>query len=103
MRILKNIFILLTLSFLVIGTVSCCSTSVKGGVKIEGTVAVVGNEPFTHLILRAEQGEFILKGEKTKEIWKLQNKTITVCGSLSSDKTELINVKGTITVSDYKE
>ncbi len=103
---MKKIFASAVVLFMVtvtMGAVSCCSAPAKGGIEISGKIAVVGNEPFTHLILRTEKGEFILTGEKKAQLWTMQNAVVTVCGTLSPDKATLPNAAGTITVTDFKK
>ncbi|MCB1191032.1 MAG: hypothetical protein KDK90_11380 [Leptospiraceae bacterium] len=53
-------------------------------VEIIGKLSVVGNEPFTQLILRSEKGNYIV--ENDKDFRTLQNQIVNLTGCLTIKK-----------------
>lgn len=51
-------------------------------ISAQGQIAMVGNEPFTRLIIRTQNESYEIMGDKKTEIWNLQNKIISVTGNL---------------------
>ena len=48
---------------------------------VTGKIRVVGNEPFTHLVITTEEGQdYLIQGDLEKELRALQYQKITVTG-----------------------
>ena len=61
----------------------------KGSDEMEviGKVYLMGNEPFTHVALKMDDGQvYALVGEHEKELRRLQGRRVTVVGKLSEEK-----------------
>lgn len=51
-------------------------------ISLQGQIAMVGNEPFTRLIIRASNNEsYEIMGDKKKELQSLQGKTVSIVGN----------------------
>jgi hypothetical protein len=61
----------------------------KGSDEMEviGKVYLMGNEPFTHVALKMDDGQvYALLGEHEKELRRLQGRRVTVVGKPSEEK-----------------
>jgi hypothetical protein len=61
----------------------------KGSDEMEviGKVYLMGNEPFTHVALKMDDGQvYALVGEHEKELRRLQGRRVTVVGKPSEEK-----------------
>ena len=81
-----TIFIL----FAFISTATLGAGSLKKGseeMEVTGKVYVMGNEPFTHVAIRMDDGQVCaLVGEQEKELRRLQGRRILATGRLSEEK-----------------
>lgn len=82
---------------------SNCSACSGKKITAEGKVSLVGNEPFTRLILESKDGVYILEGKVAVqgELLKSQNKKIRVQGKFIKDSKEIVGSKGTIRVKSF--
>lgn len=104
---MKNRFKLTTLflALAMTGAISMafCGSSDKGkDIVISGTVAVTGNHPYLHVILRTAQGVYVMDGKQRDRLFKEQNNKIEVKGKVREETFEVPGAKGTIAVEDYK-
>ena len=83
-----------------IGAATLGAGSMKKGsdeMEVIGKVYLMGNEPFTHVALKTDDGQvYALLGEHEKELRRLQGRRVTVVGKLSEEKprgTKAIEVK----------
>jgi hypothetical protein len=59
----------------------------KDEVEVTGKVYIMGNEPFTHVAIKLDDGQvYALVGEKAKELRGLQGKRLSVIGKPSEEK-----------------
>jgi len=79
---------LLLLSFIIMATLG--AGSLKGGreeMEITGKIAVIGNEPFAQLAIRADDGQtYVLLGERSAELRRLQGRRVAVTAGPSEEK-----------------
>jgi len=55
--------------------------------EVSGKVYLMGNEPFTHVAMETRDGEvYVLLGDQTKELRRLQGRRVTVVGKPSEEK-----------------
>ena len=79
---------LILLAFISAATLGAGSMK-KGSDEMEvtGKVYLMGNEPFTYVALRMDDGQvYALLGEHEKELRRLQGRRVTVAGKLSEEK-----------------
>ena len=79
---------LILLAFISAATLGAGSMK-KGSDEMEviGKVYLMGNEPFTHVALKMDDGQvYALLGEHEKELRRLQGRRVTVIGKLSEEK-----------------
>jgi hypothetical protein len=88
----------LLLSFILMATLG--AGSLKGGkeeMEITGKIAVIGNEPFTQVSIRSEDGQvYALVGKHDQELRRLQGRRVAITGKPSEEKprgTQAIEVK----------
>ena len=78
----------LCLSFILAATLG--AGSLKGGkeeMEVIGKVYVMGNEPFTQVAIRGEDGQvYALLGEPAQELRRLQGRRVAVTGKPSEEK-----------------
>ena len=93
-----TIFCSCLLIFVVLGTIGAGGLK-KGSDEMEvtGKVYVMGNEPFTHVAIKMDDGQvYALVGEHEKELPRLQGRRILATGRPSEEKprgTKAIEVK----------
>lgn len=97
-----GLFLVLLFVFLFafFSTYSACSGK---KISVEGKVVLVGNEPFTRLILENKDGTYILESNNSlqEKLLAAQNKKIRVQGKFVKDSQEMIGSKGTIQVKSF--
>ena len=79
---------LIVLAFISAATLGAGSMK-KGSddMEIIGKVYLMGNEPFTHVALKMDDGQvYVLLGEQEKELRRLQGRRVTVVGRPSEEK-----------------
>ena len=78
----------LLLSFILLATLG--AGSLKGGkaeMEVTGKVYVMGNEPFTQVAIRSEDGQvYALVGEHDQELRRLQGRRVAITGKPSEEK-----------------
>ena len=74
--------------FVFLGTLGAGSMKSKSeSVEVAGKVYVMGNEPLTHVGLKADDGEvYVLQGEHEKQLRSLQGKRLSVKGQIVQEK-----------------
>jgi hypothetical protein len=85
----KSIFCSCLIIFILLGTLGAGSLK-KGSNEMEvtGKVYVMGNEPFTHVAIRMDDGQVVaLVGEHEKELRRLQGRRVLATGRPSEEKT----------------
>ena len=61
-------------------------------VRVTGTVRLVGNEPFSEIVITGQEAEWYIDREETKPLKELQHRTVTVEGA--ETVTELVFANG---------
>ena len=78
----------LCLSFILVAALG--AGSLKGGkeeMEATGKVYVMGNEPFTQVAIRTDDGQvYALVGERAQELRRLQGRRVAVAGRPSEEK-----------------
>ena len=76
------------LSFILVATLG--AGSLKGGrekMEVTGKVYVMGNEPFTRVAIRTEDGQvYALVGKHDQELRRLQGRRVAITGKPSEEK-----------------
>jgi hypothetical protein len=84
----KSVFLSCLIIFILLVTLGAGSLK-KGSdeMKVAGKVYLMGNEPFTHVALRMDDGQVVaLVGEHEKELRRLQGRRILATGRPSEEK-----------------
>ncbi len=89
----SNFLIVLFLSFLFF---SCNEKQIE----IEGIVLTVGNEPFTKLVIRSDNKDFVFNSIDKKKYSELQGKTVRFWGNVT--KSEMQTADGSYSLATYK-
>jgi hypothetical protein len=80
--------LLILLSSILMATLG--AGSLKGGreeMEITGKISVIGNEPFTQVAIRSEDGQvYVLVGEHSLELGRLQGRRVAMTGKPSEEK-----------------
>ena len=73
---------------LLLGTLGAGSMKLGSGeVKVTGKIYVMGNEPFTQVAIKLDDGQvYALLGEHGKELRGLQTRRVSVIGTPSEEK-----------------
>ena len=78
----------LLLSFILVATLG--AGSLKGGreeMEVTGKVHVMGNEPFTQVAIRSEDGQvYALVGKHDQELRRLQGRRVAITGQPSEER-----------------
>ena len=84
----KSIFCSCLIIFILLGTLGAGSLKKGSGeMEVTGKVYVMGNEPFTHVAIRMDDGQVVaLVGEHEKELRRLQGRRILATGRPSEEK-----------------
>jgi hypothetical protein len=83
---MKNAKRIILFSLLILLLSDCAVSNVdskgnKGMITITGTIRVIGNEPFTHLVITTDGGkDYLIKGELEKELRGLQYQRVEING-----------------------
>ena len=95
----KRKILLVVLAVIVAAGLSACSTYKEGQkLTITGRLRLVGNEPFTHLVVTtADNKDFYLPDQSRNEYRRLIGSQVTVDGTLSIKKLELADHSKTFT------
>ena len=97
----KSIFYSCLILFILLGTFGAGSLK-KGSDEMEvtGKVYVMGNEPFTQVAIRMDDGQvYALVGEHEKELRRLQGRRVAIIGKPSAEKPRGIQA---IEVSSFR-
>lgn len=91
--------LLALLTVIVAASLSACSTYKEGQkLTITGRLRLVGNEPFTHLVVTTtDNKDFYLPDQSRNEYRRLIGSQVTVDGTLSIKKLELADHSKTFT------
>ena len=54
----------------------------QGGIEVSGRVTVIGSEPHVKLVIVTNATYYELVGGLSEELWKLQQRTVTVYGRI---------------------
>jgi hypothetical protein len=96
--LLSFVFIFLFLSSCTVHAVD--SKGAQEMLTVTGKIRLVGNEPFTHLVITTDDGkDYLVQGELEKELRVLQYQKITVRGKHLPPEGEFIY---RIEVTEYK-
>ncbi len=95
----KRRLLLVLLAVIVVAGLSACSTYKEGQkLTITGRLRLVGNEPFTHLVVTtSDNKDFYLPDQSRNEYRRLIGSQVTVDGTLSIKKLELADHSKTLT------
>jgi len=88
-------------AILLLGTLGAGSMKLGSGeVEVTGKVYVMGNEPFTRVAIKLDDGQvYALLGEHDKELRGLQGRRISVVGTPSQEKPRGVSA---IVVKSFK-
>ncbi len=88
-------------AILLLGTLGAGSMKWGSGeVEVTGKVYVMGNEPFTQVAIKLDDGQvYALLGEHDKELRGLQGRHVSVVGTPSQEKARGVNA---IVVKSFK-
>ncbi len=88
-------------AILLLGTLGAGSMKLGSGeVEVTGRVYVMGNEPFTQVAIKLDDGQvYVLLGEHDKKLRGLQGRRVSVIGTPSEEKPRGANA---IVVKSFK-
>lgn len=96
--LLSSVFIFLFLSSCTVHAVD--SKSGQGIITVTGKIRLVGNEPFSHLVITTDDGrDYLIQGDLEKELRAYQHQTVRVKGEKLLPKGEFFY---RIEVKEYK-
>ena len=75
-------------------------------IKATGRIRVIGNEPFTQVVIDTSEGVYGLAGDKAKKhgpLWKLQGETVEIQGFLQGRTPPSFRTEKSIDVIELKE
>lgn len=97
---LRRLLFFALVLFVILGTLGAGSMKSGEQMEIVGKVYVMGNEPFTKVAIKLDDGQvYALLGEYDQELRKLQGKRILVTGEPSEEKPRGANA---IVVRSFK-
>ena len=78
----------------------------NGFIKVTGRIRVIGNEPFTQVVIDTSEGVYGLTGDKAKKhgpLWKLQGETVEIQGFLQGRTPPSFRTEKSIDIIELKE
>ena len=84
-------------TFLLILAVGAAALSAAGGkdkgelVEIRGRVRLIGNEPFTELVISADGKQYHIEEADQSKLKEMQQKTVTIQGMVTEEELRFVN------------